>query len=255
VRGRSRRRRLRAARAGLAWRLLARALLVALALSAGPVLCVRVVDPPASAIMLQWRLAALRDSRPAAVDHEWVPLSAISPAVSLAVVAAEDQRFPQHRGFDLEAIGDALDEAGAGAQLRGASTISQQVAKNLFLWQGRSWLRKGLEAWLTVWIELLWPKRRILEVYLNVAELGPGVFGVEAASRRCFGRPAAALGPREAALLAAALPSPRMLRCDPPTPALRARAARVEAAMARLGPGWLRGIAPAPRRGFVNDGV
>jgi monofunctional biosynthetic peptidoglycan transglycosylase len=205
--------------------------------------------------MVQRRLQALGAGRPAAIDYDWVPLSAISPHVQLAVVAAEDQKFPRHRGFDLEAIGDALDEAEAGARLRGASTISQQVAKNLFLWPGRSVVRKGVEAWLTLWIEALWPKRRILEVYLNVAELGPGVFGVEAASRRCFGRPAAALGPREAALLAAALPSPRTRRCDAPTPGLRARAARIEAAMARLGPAWLRGIAPAPRREPRSRGV
>jgi len=188
------------------------------------------------------RLASLGSGAPV-VAHDWVPLAEISPALQLAVVAAEDQKFPRHRGFDLEAIGDALDDAESGGRLRGASTISQQVAKNLFLWPGRSLVRKGLEAWFTVWLEALWPKRRILEVYLNVAELGgPGVFGVEAASRRCFGRPAAALGAGEAALLAATLPSPRTLRCDAPTPGLRARAAGIEAAMARLGPAWLDGV-------------
>jgi monofunctional biosynthetic peptidoglycan transglycosylase len=228
-------------------------LVAVLALSAGPVLCARFVDPPTSALMLQWQLAALRAGAPAAIHREWVPLAAISPHVQLAVVAAEDQKFPRHRGFDLEAIGDALGEAEAGARLRGASTISQQVAKNLFLWPGRSLLRKGIEAWLTLWIEGIWPKRRILEVYLNVVELGPGVFGVEAASQRCFGRAAAALGPREAALLAAALPSPRTRPCDAPTQALRARAARIETAMARLGPAWLRGI--SPRREPNDDGV
>lgn len=241
-RARPRSRRRRGASSRRIGRLAARALLAALALSAGPVLCVRAVDPPASAVMLQRRLASLGSGAPA-VDHVWVSLAEISPALQLAVVAAEDQKFPRHRGFDLEAIGDALDDAEAGGRLRGASTISQQVAKNLFLWPGRSFLRKSLEAWLTVWLEALWPKRRILEVYLNVAELGgPGVFGAEAASRRCFGRPAAALGARDAALLAATLPSPRTLRCDAPTSSLRARAARIEAAAARLGPGWLDGV-------------
>jgi len=193
--------------------------------------------------MLAQQLAALRAGRSPSVDYRWVPLEATSPHVQLAVVAAEDQKFPHHYGFDLAAIGDALDAAEGGARLRGASTITQQVAKNLFLWSGRSWLRKGLEAWLTLWIEALWPKRRILEVYLNVAELGPGVFGVEAASRRAFGRPAAALGPREAALLAAALPSPRTRNPAAPSRRLLARAARVEAAMRRLGPSWLRPLA------------
>jgi monofunctional biosynthetic peptidoglycan transglycosylase len=212
-------------------------------LSAGPVLCVRAFDPPTSALMLQRRVASLASGAPASIQHKWVSLGEIAPVLRLAVVAAEDQKFPRHRGFDLEAIGDALDEAEAGGRLRGASTLSQQVAKNVFLWPGRSYLRKALEAWLTLWLEALWPKRRILEVYLNVAEMGgPGVFGAEAASRRCFGRAAARLGAREAALLAATLPSPRRLRCEAPTPALSARAARIEAAMARLGQGWLDGL-------------
>ena len=119
------------------------------------------------------------------------------------MIAAEDQKFPHHDGFDFEAIDQALADAGRGRRLRGASTISQQVAKNLFLWPGRSWPRKGLEAWFTVWIELLWPKQRILEVYLNVAEFGRGIWGVEAASRHFFGRP-----PRSSAA--------SRRRCSPP---------------------------------------
>jgi monofunctional biosynthetic peptidoglycan transglycosylase len=238
-------RRRRARRRARRW--LARAALAALAFSAGPVLCARYVDPPTSALMLQRRLAVLRSGDAglgsAVVQHEWVSLERIAPSLGLAVVAAEDQKFPRHRGFDLQAIGDALDEAENGGRLRGASTLSQQVAKNLFLWPGRSFLRKGLEAWLTVWLEALWPKRRILEVYLNVAEVGgPGVFGVEAASRRCFGRAAASVARHEAALLAATLPSPRRLRCDAASEWLLERAARIEAEMARLGPGWLDGL-------------
>jgi monofunctional biosynthetic peptidoglycan transglycosylase len=170
-----------------------------------------------------------------------VDLPEISRFAALAVVAAEDQRFPLHHGFDFAEIGEALEERGNG-RLRGASTISQQVAKNLFLWQGRSFVRKGLEAWLTLWIELLWPKRRILEVYLNLAELGPGVFGVEAASRRTFGKPAARLEAEEAALLAAVLPNPVRYRADAPSSYVRHRAARIRREMDRLGPAYLERV-------------
>jgi monofunctional biosynthetic peptidoglycan transglycosylase len=166
----------------------------------------------------------------------------IAPAMKLAAVASEDQRFAAHGGFDFDSIRDAVEDRLDGGRLRGASTISQQVAKNLFLWPGQSFVRKSLEAWLTLWIEALWPKRRILEVYLNVAQFGPCTFGVEAAARRYFGKPAAALGAREAALLAAALPSPARSRADRPSSALRARAARVGREMRRLGRGWLREI-------------
>ena len=228
------------------WRgALVRLALALVAASAGPVLCFRAVDPPTSAYIFQCRMGALLEGEWLRVERDWVDLEEVSPAVALAVVAAEDQKFPRHRGFDLEAIQDALEERRDGGRVRGASTLSQQVAKNLFLWPGRSWLRKGLEAWFTVWIEWLWPKRRILEVYLNLAELGPGVFGVEAASRRFFGKPAARLESREAALLAAALPSPQRYRPAAPSPALRQRAARIEAQMERLGPGYL---APLLRR-------
>jgi monofunctional biosynthetic peptidoglycan transglycosylase len=220
-----------------------RAGVAVLAVSAGPVLCARVVDPPTSAYILQCRLGALMDGEWLTVERSWVDLGAIAPAAALAVVASEDQKFPTHRGFDLEAIEDALADQGRGRRLRGASTLSQQVAKNLFLWHGRSFVRKALEAWYTVWIELLWPKRRILEVYLNVAELGPGVFGVEAASRRYFGKPAAALDRVEAALLAAVLPNPIRYHADAPSPWVRKRTAQILGQMDRLGPGYLARLA------------
>jgi monofunctional biosynthetic peptidoglycan transglycosylase len=144
-----------------------------------PVIVLRWIPPPSSAVILQRTLAEDQDQ-----DYQWVPLEAISAEAALAVVAAEDQKFPHHRGFDLDAMWDAVQENARGARLRGASTLTQQVARNLFLWQGRSYLRKGLEAWMTVLLELLWPKERILEVYLNIAETGVRTFGVEAASRR-----------------------------------------------------------------------
>ncbi len=155
--------------------------------------------------------------------HDWVAWEEISRHAAVAVIAAEDQRFLEHDGFDFEAIDKALTDAKRGRRLRGASTISQQVAKNLFLWPGHSWLRKGLEAWFTLWIETLWPKRRILEVYLNSAEFGRGVWGVEAASRRYFGKPAARLNRAEAALLAAVLPNPKRFRAAEPSPYVRQR--------------------------------
>lgn len=222
-------------------RLAARILAALLLASAGPVLCARFVDPPTSAYIVACRLSALADGERLRVERTWVDLPRISPFAPLAVVAAEDQKFPAHHGFDFDQIGDALEERENG-RMRGASTISQQVAKNLFLWHGRSFVRKGLEAWLTLWIELLWPKRRILEVYLNVAELGPGVFGVEAASRRVFGKPAADLEADEAALLAAVLPSPLRYRAEAPSDYVRERASRIRREMDRLGPAYLGGV-------------
>jgi monofunctional biosynthetic peptidoglycan transglycosylase len=160
--------------------------------------------------------------------QRWVPARAISRQATLAVVASEDQKFFEHHGFDLESIRDALEDGRAGGPSRGASTISQQVAKNLWLWPGHSWLRKGIEAWFTVWLELLWPKERTLEIYLNVAQFGPDVFGVEAAARRYFGKPAAQLSRPEAARLASVLPNPVRFRVARPGSFLMSRQAWIE---------------------------
>lgn len=187
-------------------------------------LLLRFVDPPLSSFMLLRAVEAWREGDDAfRVQQQWVEASRIPGHLRLAVVAAEDQRFYRHRGFDVREIEAALRESGAGAPRRGASTLSQQVAKNLFLWPGRSWLRKALEAWLTVWIELLWPKERILHVYLNVAEFGDGIYGVAAASRRFFGKEPGALTRSESALLAAVLPSPRRLYPHRPSPGVERR--------------------------------
>ena len=149
--------------------------------------------------------------------QSWLSWEAIPKHAALAVVTSEDQKFPLHSGFDLKAIQQALKERERRGGLRGASTISQQVAKNMYLWTGRSWFRKGLEVWFTLLIELSWSKQRILEVYLNIAEWGPGVFGIEAASQYHFRLPAANLTPMQAALLASSLPSP--LNYNPARPA------------------------------------
>jgi monofunctional glycosyltransferase len=200
-----------------AWRWLAGAVAAALALLVVIVGLLRFVDPPVTAFMLHADREARRAQAPFALQHHWIDDRQIPAAARLAVIAAEDQRFATHRGFDMAEIANAIDDARLGRRVRGASTLSQQTAKNLFLWPGQSWVRKGLEAGLTALIELLWPKRRILEVYLNVAEFGPGLFGIEAAARQFFGKPAAALTAEECALLAAVLPSPRRFRADAPS--------------------------------------
>jgi monofunctional biosynthetic peptidoglycan transglycosylase len=220
---------------------LTRGLAGALALSVLAVVALRWVPPVTSAFMVGRWLAGVTGREPAvAIRYDWVPWRAIAPAAALAVVAAEDQRFPTHRGFDLDAIRTALRER--SVRPRGASTITQQVARNLFLWSGRSWVRKGLEAYFTVLIELVWPKRRILEVYLNVAELGDGIYGVEAASRHFFHTSAAGLTRRQAALLAAVLPNPKLLRAGRPSAFVFVRARSIEGQMARLGPRYLAGL-------------
>ena len=215
-------------------------LLLVLLASFGPVLLWRFVDPPTSAYMLAHRLDG------GSVAQAWQPLERIAPALALAVVAAEDQKFPRHRGFDVEQIQQALREHAGGEALRGASTLSQQVARNLFLWSGGGFLRKGLEAWYTVLIELTWPKRRILEVYLNIAEFGPGIYGAEAAARAHFDTTAAALAPPQAALLAAVLPSPKRLDASRPSPYLRQRQDWILRQMQQLGPAWLAGCCMDP---------
>lgn len=163
-----------------------------------------VVNPPVSALML-WRAA-----QGFGIDQTWKPLNEISPNLVQAVVTSEDAQFCSHRGVDFNVLGQLAGQAAenGGRSVRGGSTITMQTAKNLFLWPSRSWVRKALELPLALWIDLVWPKRRIVEVYLNIVEWGPGVYGAEAAARRHFGKPAAALNRREAALLAAALPNP-----------------------------------------------
>jgi len=167
--------------------------------------------------------------------QRWTPWQRVSPALPIALVAAEDQRFPDHHGFDFEAIQRAIAEADDGERLRGASTISQQVAKNLFLWSGRSFVRKGLEAYFTVLIETLWPKRRILEMYLNIAEFGRGIYGVAAASEQFFHTTPDRLDARQSALLAAVLPNPQRFRVDRPSAYVLRRAAWIQRQANQLG--------------------
>jgi len=193
------------------------------------ILMLRWVPVPTSAFMIGH---ILDGKKPA---YKWVAWADMAATIPIAVVAAEDQRFPQHWGFDFKAIADALETNHRRSNPRGASTISQQVTKNLFLWPGRSWVRKGLEAALTATIELCWPKRRILEVYLNIAQFGPDIFGVAAASRHYFGVSPARLNQRQAATLAAVLPNPNGYRVAPPSPYIRQRAADIQRQVRLLG--------------------
>ncbi len=190
-------------------RLVAAVIMAWLVVTLVPVVLLRWIPPVTSAFMLEARIGALRaGDRRYRTDYHWVSLEQISPQAAIAVIASEDQTFPYNYGFDFHSIRSAVRAAEHGARLRGASTISQQVARNLFLWPGRSWVRKGIEAYFTVLLEVLWPKERILEVYLNVAQFGRGIYGVEAAARRFYHEPAARLTAAQAALLAAVLPDP-----------------------------------------------
>ena len=169
------------------------------------------------------------------IRHDWVPMQEISPNLQLAVVASEDQNFLRHSGFDYDAIRKAIEENKTRRRPRGASTISQQTAKNVFLWPESSWFRKGLEVYFTFWIELLWSKERILEVYLNSIEMGRGIYGAEAAAQVWFGKPAELLSPYEAAAIAAILPNPREYRASPASSFIEQRKGWIVRQMQNLG--------------------
>lgn len=218
-------------------RLLLRILLIAAAFWGGGIALFSILPVPFSAVMLERQIGAWLSGDFHYVAHsDWVGMDEISPWMGLAAIAAEDQKFPEHWGFDVSAIEKALaHNERQENRVRGASTLSQQTAKNLFLWDGRSWLRKGLEAGLMVGIETVWSKKRILTVYLNIAEFGEGTFGVEAASRRYFHKPASKLTASEAALLAAVLPNPIRFRADAPSGYVRSRQAWILRQMRQLG--------------------
>jgi monofunctional biosynthetic peptidoglycan transglycosylase len=213
-----------------------RAILFVLAVSILSVIALRWLPPPTSSFMLQaYTLDRWNGRSDVKLHYHWVDRRDISPNAALAVIAAEDQKFPYHWGFDREAIVEALEERRKGTRIRGASTITQQVAKNLFLWPGKSFVRKGIEAYFTVLIEVLWSKRRIVEVYLNIAQFGRGIFGISEASRIFFGKAPSRLSRKECALLAAALPNPLRLRIDRPSTYMRQRSNRILNEMGRMG--------------------
>ncbi|MDO5505616.1 MAG: monofunctional biosynthetic peptidoglycan transglycosylase [Pseudoxanthomonas suwonensis] len=225
------------------WRRWRRRLLwLPLVLAAASVLQVavlRFVDPPFTSFMAIRQVKALAAGDTGfRIAHDWRSLERMSRSVPLALIAAEDQRFAEHRGFDVEAIEQARERNEEGGRMRGGSTISQQTAKNLFLWSGSGWnrwLRKALETWYTFWIEVLWSKSRIIEVYANVAEFGDGVYGAQAAARTWFRRDADALDAAQAARLAAVLPNPKRYSVARPGPYVQRRAASIQRQMRNLG--------------------
>jgi monofunctional biosynthetic peptidoglycan transglycosylase len=199
------------------------------------VMLLRHVPVYGSSVMLERKVEAWVGGSSLSIQHRWRPWAELSSHAKLAVIAAEDQRFPSHRGFDVDEMRRAWEASRNGARLRGASTISQQTAKNLFLWTGRSWMRKGLEAWFTVLIEALWPKQRILEVYLNIVEWDHGVFGLEAAGQHYFGVSADRLNEVQASRLAAILPNPRAWDATRPGPHVERRSQWIRQQMRNLG--------------------
>ncbi|WP_193163773.1 monofunctional biosynthetic peptidoglycan transglycosylase [Microbulbifer hainanensis] len=192
------------------------------------VLALRWIDPPSSAVIQAWQLHSGRKAH-----QQWRPLEQISPHLQMAVIAAEDQKFPSHFGFDFASLQKALNES--RKRTRGASTITQQTAKNLFLWNGRSYVRKGLEAWFTLLMELLWPKERILEVYLNIAEFGNGIYGAQAAAMNFYGTSARYLSRWQAGLMAAVLPNPKRMSAGRPSRYVRSRAITINRQARQLG--------------------
>ncbi len=198
--------------------LVRRSIICFFAISVALVVCLRWIPPFTSAVMIEDHIERfLSGKKQNAISHQWADLEEISPYMCLAVVAAEDQSFPDHWGFDFESIRKAVEERKRRGRLRGASTITQQTAKNLFLWNGRSYVRKGFEAYFAVLLELLWPKSRILEVYLNIAQFGDGVYGVRAAAETYLHKNPSKLTRRDAALLAAVLPSPLRFKVRHPS--------------------------------------
>ena len=212
----------------LAFKIISLSCLALILISIVMVLPWRWFKPPTSAFMFVDNLTNDRK-----VDYVWVSLQNMASCMGIAAVAAEDQKFPDHYGFDLDSIADALKDP--DGRPRGASTISQQVAKNLFLWNGRSYIRKGIEAWLTVLIETFWPKRRILEIYLNIAEFGPGVFGVGAASILLRDVYPLELTSFDCAVLAAVLPNPKTMSAAEPSAYVQKRASEIQMQINHLG--------------------
>lgn len=228
---------------GALFKLLSLAVLAGVVLSCLAVLTLRWVHPFTSAYMLEARARAASERNWGyRTNYEWVNLEQISPNAAVAVIASEDQQFPFHDGFDFKSIRESVRASEHGKKLRGASTISQQVAKNLFLWNG-GFVRKACEAYFTVLIEAMWPKERILEVYLNIAQFGDGVYGVEAAARHFYHKPAARLTSGEAAVLAAVLPNPIKMHVDRPSAYVMSRREWILGQMRDLGgAGYLKGI-------------
>lgn len=200
---------------GRLWTILWKTCIAFFVISIASVIIYRWVPVPVTPLMLIRGVEQMGDGKGVTMEHDWVSLKEISPKLQLAVVCSEDQNYLKHFGFDIGAIKKAMEENEEGKRIRGGSTITQQTAKNVFLWQGRSYLRKGLEAWFTLLIEVFWSKERIMEVYLNSIEMGNGIYGAEAAAQHWFHKSAKKLTKDEAAAIAAILPNPLRLKANP----------------------------------------
>ena len=200
-----------------------RLIIILLLLSVGSVVLYRYVPVPITPLMVRNAIGDAIEGKPIKIRHDWVPLTEMSPHLKSAVIASEDQRFYSHDGFDWKEISNAIEERRAGKRKRGGSTISQQTAKNVYTFCTSTWARKGIETYYTLLIEWIWPKERILEVYLNSIEMGPGIYGAEAVAREHFGKPAAKLTRAECALIAATLPNPKRYSSKTPSQYMRKR--------------------------------
>lgn len=204
-------------------------------LSIGSVVLYRYVPVPVTPLMVKNKFSATLDGKPSAYHHDWIPMSEISPHLTNAVIASEDQRFYQHNGFDWQEISNAIEERKTGKRKRGGSTISQQTAKNVFTFCSSTWARKGIETYYTILIEWLWPKDRILEVYLNSIEMGPFIYGAEAVAKQHFNKSAAQLTRSESALIAATLPNPKRYSSKRPSNYMQRRRNEILGQMKRMG--------------------
>lgn len=218
------------------FKILLKLLLYALIIPIIIVVIFKWVPVPATPLMAIRYFEQKQTDQKSVWKHDWVPLEDISKNLQLAVICSEDQNFLKHRGFDIQAIEKAIDDNQKGKRIRGGSTISQQTAKNVFLWPQRSWLRKGMEAYVTILIELIWSKERIMEVYLNSIEMGNGVYGAEAAAQYWFKKPASKLSKSEAAAIAAILPRPLKYKANPPTAYIASRKLWIMKQMMFFGP-------------------
>ncbi|MBS1637470.1 MAG: monofunctional biosynthetic peptidoglycan transglycosylase [Bacteroidetes bacterium] len=217
------------------WRILWKTFVGFIVLSIVSVIVFRWVPVPATPLMFIRGIEQKADGRSFSMKHDWVSLDEISPKLQLAVVCSEDQNYLKHFGFDFKAIEKAMKENESGRRMRGGSTITQQTAKNVFLWQGRSYIRKALEAWFTLLIEIFWSKERIMEVYLNSIEMGDGVYGAEAAAQYWFHKPAKSLSKDEASAIAAILPNPLKYKANPPSDYINKRKAWIKQQMSFWG--------------------
>ena len=221
-------------------RFLFRVILILLLWSVGGVMLYKYVPVPVTPLMVRKAVSAALEGKPTTFHHTWVPMEKISPHLVSAVIASEDQRFYQHKGFDWKEIGNAIEERQSGKRQRGGSTISQQTAKNVFLFPSRSFVRKGFEAYFTFLIECFWSKERILEVYLNVAEMGKGIYGAEAAAQQIFDKPASDLTRRESSLIAACLPNPIQRNAGKPSAYVSKRAGQIRVLIPKIAyPEWI----------------